>query len=102
MHLITIIWRCFGIFTRIVSLVGFLILIATTFIYGQYIVTYLNYFGEYIALIVFGSYVLSVDNKLFGISSLIKKYKDIELLLIRITYGISVMYPAITIKLCFD
>ncbi len=89
----------FGVFTRIVATVGLLILIATTFIYGEYIVTYLNYYGEYIALIVFGSYVLSIDNKIFGASSLVKKYKDIELLIIRVTYGISVMYPAITIKL---
>ena len=89
----------FGVFTRIVSIIGLLILIATTFIYGGYILTYLNYYGEYIALIVFGSYVLSIDNKIFGISNLAKKYKNIELLIIRVTYGISVMYPAITIKL---
>lgn len=61
--------------------------------------TYLNYYGELIALVIFGSYVLSVDNKLFGISPLVKKYQNLEILLIRITYGISVMYPAITLKI---
>lgn len=62
-------------------------------------ITYFNYYGELIALILFGSYVLSVDNKLFGVSRLATKYKDLEILLIRVTYGISVMYPAITLKL---
>jgi len=88
----------FGVFTRVASLAGLLILIAATLVYGEYIITYLNYYGEYIALIVFGSYVLSFDNKLFGISKLLKRYKDVELLIIRVTYGISVLYPAITIK----
>lgn len=89
----------FGIFTRISSFIGLLILLATTLVYRDYMITYFNYFGEYLALIIFGSYFLSVDNKIFGISKLITKYKDLEILILRVTYGISVMYPAITIKL---
>ncbi len=89
----------FGFFTRVVSFIALLILIASTFVYGEYMTTYLNYYGELIALVIFGSYILSVDNKLFGISPLVKKYQNLEILLIRITYGISVMYPAVTLKL---
>lgn len=89
----------FGIFTRVVSLFGFFILLASTFVYHEYMVTYFNYYGEYLALIIFGTYYLAVDQKFFGISKLIRKHKDLEILILRVTYGISVLYPAITIKL---
>lgn len=89
----------FGLFVRIASLLGFLILIVATIFYGEYMITYFNYFGEYLALFVFGSYFLSVDNRIFGISKLVSKYKDWEILVLRTTYGLSVLYPAITIKL---
>lgn len=88
-----------GLFTRIASLIGFVLLLLTTYVYGEYMITYFNYFGEFLALILFGSYVFSLDNKFLGKSKLIKKYKNWEILLIRVTYGISVMYPAITLKL---
>lgn len=88
----------FGLFTRIAATIGLGILLLTTYVYGEYVITYLNYFGEYIALIIFGSYAFSLDNKFFGISTLVKKYQNLELFLIRVTYGISVMYPAVTIK----
>ena len=89
----------FGLFTRVVSLLGFLILIASTFVYKDYMITYFNYFGEYLVLIIFGSYFFSGDNQFFGSSKLINKYKDLEILILRVTYGISVLYPAITIKI---
>lgn len=89
----------FGIFTRVAAGLGLLILLLTTSVYGEYMLTYFNYFGEFIALLFLGSYSFSLDNQIFGPSSLVKKYKEIELLIIRVTYGISVLYPAITIKL---
>jgi uncharacterized membrane protein YphA (DoxX/SURF4 family) len=88
----------FGIFTRVAAGIGFFILLLSTMVYGDYILTYFNYYGEYLALLIWGSYSFSLDNVFFGISQLVKKYKNIELFLIRVTYGISVMYPAITIK----
>lgn len=88
-----------GIFNRIAAFVSFFILLLTTFIYKDYMITYLNYFGEIIALIIFGSYFWSSDNKLFGVSKFVKRYKEWEILLIRVTYGISIMYPAITLKI---
>jgi uncharacterized membrane protein YphA (DoxX/SURF4 family) len=88
----------FGVLTRLAALLGLFLLLLTTVVYGDYIITYLNYYGEYIALLVWGSYAFSVDNTFFGISRYVKKYRDIELLIIRVTYGISVMYPALTIK----
>lgn len=102
--LIPVLYACgalllFGIFTRVVATIGFIMLLLTSWVYGDYMITYFNYFGEFLALIFFGSYFFSIDNKLFGASKFIKKYKNIEILLIRVTYGISVMYPAITLKL---
>ena len=88
-----------GLFTRVASIIGVIILIVATKYYGEYMLTYFNYYGEYLALIIFGSYYLSSDNKFFGISKLVNKYKNWEILILRVTYGISVLYPAITIKL---
>jgi uncharacterized membrane protein YphA (DoxX/SURF4 family) len=88
-----------GIFTRVAAVLGFIILLLTTYVYGEYMFTYFNYFGEYLVLIIFGSYFLSLDNKFFGASKLIRKYKDWEIFILRTTFGLSVMYPAITIKL---
>lgn len=88
-----------GFFTRFAAAVFLILLAAATKVYGQYIITYLNYYGEVIALIIFGTYFLSVDDKIFKTPKFVEKFKDWELLLIRVTYGISVLYPAITIKL---
>jgi uncharacterized membrane protein YphA (DoxX/SURF4 family) len=140
---------------------GFIIL--ATVVYKDYMFTYFNYYGEFIALVLFGSYFFSIDNLLKkksrmehdpksfsegkisdfeprlpqgfggqggkeevrrnsgaisrsseeaaagirdfragkGVSehAQIEKHKEWELPLIRITYGISILYPAITIKL---
>lgn len=88
-----------GLFTRLASFIGILILIAATIYYGDYMVTYFNYFGEYLALLFFGSYYLSLDNKFFGIPKIIQRFKNWELLLIRVAFGITLLYPAITITL---
>lgn len=88
-----------GFLIRFASILGFLVLLAATVFYGEYMITYFNYYGEYLALIIFGSYFFSLDNIFFGASKIIKRYKDWEILALRITYGISVLYPAITIKL---
>lgn len=61
--------------------------------------TYFNYFGEFLALIIFGSRYSSLDKILFKAKKIKNKIKEYEIPLIRITYGISVLYPAISIKI---
>jgi hypothetical protein len=88
-----------GLWSEITGALSLVILLAATFVYKDYILTYFNYFGEFIALLIFGSRVFSLDKVIYGAKQLAGKYHDYELALIRITYGISVMYPAITLKL---
>src|SRR3989338_379908 len=88
-----------GLFTEIASVIGLIILILTTLIYKDYIVTYFNYFGELLVLIFWGSKFMSLDGLLRKANGWVNSIKDWEIPLIRITYGISVLYPAITIKI---
>ncbi|MDP2598307.1 MAG: TQO small subunit DoxD, partial [Candidatus Liptonbacteria bacterium] len=71
----------------------------TTFVYGDHILTYFNYFGVLIAFIFFGSRIFSLDKLVSGAKGLAEKYRGWDIALIRITYGISVIYPAIMIKI---
>ncbi len=88
-----------GLFSQMAGVISLLIILVATYIYKDYILTYFNYFGEFIALIIFGGGWLSLDNLLKGANKLREKYKQWEILIIRLTYGISILYPAITIKL---
>ncbi len=88
-----------GIFTELVSIISLGILLLATYVYKDYMLTYFNYFGEFIALIIFGSRIFSLDRLFFGVSKLQQKYKKYEIAIIRTTYGISILYPAISIKL---
>jgi uncharacterized membrane protein YphA (DoxX/SURF4 family) len=88
-----------GLFTEGASLIGLIILILTTFIDHSYMLTYFNYFGELLALLFFGSKYGALDLFWQKASKFRQKYKDWEIPLIRITYGISIIYPAIMIKL---
>src|SRR5258708_1972833 len=88
-----------GLFTEVASIVGFIILVLTARVYKDYMITYFNYFGEFLALIFFGSRVFSFDSLIASSKSWMDKYKEWEIPLIRISYGISVLYPAITIKI---
>lgn len=88
-----------GLFSEIAGAISLAIILIATYIYKDYILTYFNYFGEFVALILFGGGWLSLDNLLRGVNKLREKYKQWEILIIRVTYGISILYPAITIKL---
>lgn len=89
----------FGLWSEITGVLSLIILLLATWVYKDYMVTYFNYFGEFIALIFFGSRVFSLDKLIYGAKKLSAKWHDYEVALIRITYGVSIMYPAITYKL---
>ncbi len=108
-----------GLWSEIVGVLSLVILFIASWVYKDYMITYFNYFGEFLALAWFGSRVFSLDKlfyktplfakasahgplkkfKLLWAKRLDKKYHDWELLIIRVTYGISIIYPAITYKL---
>lgn len=90
-----------GVFTEIAALVGLFLFIYSTFYFGSYMITYANYFAELLVLILFGSRFFSVDylflRKNLWIKAL-KKYKKLEIPLVRIFYGFGLIYAGYTIK----
>lgn len=91
----------FGIFTEIAALIGAVIFIYLIFFFHGYMITYTNYFGEFLALIFFGSRFLSFDLLAFGKTPLLRKmekFKDFEVPLVRILYGVALIYAGYTIK----
>ena len=88
-----------GIFTEIAGIATYLLLGVMTIIYKDYVLTYYNYVGEAVTLIIFGAYTFSLDRLIRGHSFFAEKHREIEIAIIRVTYGISILYPAITIKL---
>jgi uncharacterized membrane protein YphA (DoxX/SURF4 family) len=61
----------------------------------------MNYFGELLVLLLFGSRWLSFDKYFFGKTLWFKKlekYKDFEIPIVRICYGIALIFAGYTIK----
>ncbi len=88
-----------GLWSRIAGFGAMIIMILTTIAYRDYMVTYFNYFGEFAALALFGSYVFSIDRLFDKKKVVMEKIKQWEAVILRVTYGVAILYPAITIKL---
>ena len=90
-----------GFLVELAALISFAIFIYITFTFGPYMATYLNYLGEIVVLLLFGSRILSLDNLFFGKKLWIKgveKFKDLEIPIVRILYGLALIYAGYTIK----
>lgn len=88
-----------GLFSELVGFGALITLALATWVYKDYMLTYFNYFGEFFAMMFFGSRTWSLDRLFFGIKQrLAASAKDWEILILRVTYGISILYPAITLK----
>ncbi|PIR83115.1 hypothetical protein COU19_02370 [Candidatus Kaiserbacteria bacterium CG10_big_fil_rev_8_21_14_0_10_56_12] len=88
-----------GLFTELVALAGVVIFLASLFTYGHYVFTYLNYFGELVVLFLFGMRVASLDRYLFGPLRRLRVFEKYETLIVRVLYGLALLYAAVTIKL---
>lgn len=92
-----------GMFTRFFSLVMLFVFALSVFAFGIYQVTYINYLGELLVLLVLGGESLSIDRFLFKrksksvilLESFGHKYADT---ILRVTFGISLIYAAIYVK----
>jgi uncharacterized membrane protein YphA (DoxX/SURF4 family) len=89
----------FGLWSEVVGAASLVILLLATWVYKDYMLTYFNYLGEFIALLLYGSRTFSLDRLIYKLKQWAERHRDYELALIRITYGISIMYPAIIFKL---
>jgi hypothetical protein len=89
----------FGFLTELAALVALLIFSVAAVQFGWYLMTYFNYFGEIIALLLFGGHRFSADRLLFGWRHWWPRLARYETAIIRVTYGVALIYAAITIKL---
>ncbi|MBU6142253.1 DoxX family membrane protein [Patescibacteria group bacterium] len=90
-----------GVFTELAAAVGLLIFAYVTAHYGWYMLTYANYFGELIVLFLFGSRFISIDRWTRGKERwlpVLEKYKWLEIPIVRILYGIALVYAGVSIK----
>ncbi len=89
----------FGFLTELAAFLGIVIFLISLFVYGPYVLTYSNYFGELLILLLFGMRVFSVDKYIFGPLRRFSTLKKYETLIIRVFYGFALIYAAITVKL---
>lgn len=89
----------FGIFTELAAFVGILIFVSSYIVFGSYVFTYLNYFGEFLVLMLFGMRLFSFDKYLFGPLRRFKNFEKYETLIVRVFYGLGLIYAAVTVKL---
>lgn len=88
-----------GLFSRVAGAGAMIIILLATWTYRDYMLTYFNYFGEFAALFLFSSYTFSIDHLRDMKKAVADKVRQWEAVILRVTYGISILYPAISIKL---
>lgn len=88
-----------GFLTELAAFAGIVIYVGSFFVFGPYIFTYLNYLGELIVLMLFGLRAFSVDSYLFGPLRRFKNFAKYEIFIVRVLYGIALIYAAFTVKL---
>lgn len=91
----------FGFLTEVAAALGLLLFTYVSTFYGWYMVTYANYFGELLVLVLFGSRFFSFDLFFFGKKTLLKflqKYRTWEVPIVRMLYGVALIYAGWTIK----
>ncbi len=87
-----------GIGTEIAAFLCLVAFAVGGIVFGWYLVTYLNYFGELVALFLFGSRAWSLDGILRGPLKRFSRIREYETVIVRVCYGIALAYAAITIK----
>lgn len=90
-----------GVFVELSALVGLVLYFYLATQIGIYVVTYTNVLGELIVLFLFGSRYLSIDRLLFGTKLWIQQlsqYKFFEVPILRVFYGVALLFTAWTIK----
>ena len=91
----------FGVFIEVAAFIGIILFIYLSNSYGIYMLTYLNYFGELLVLLFFGSRVMSFDKIFFGKKLWFKKmekFRELEIPIVRILYGLALIYAGWSVK----
>jgi hypothetical protein len=88
-----------GTLVELAAFAGIVIFAAGFFAFGPYMLTYFNYLGELVVLLLFGMRIMSVDRHLFGPLRRFQSFEKYETLIVRIFYGFALIYAAVTVKL---
>lgn len=88
----------FGIFTELAAAIGVAIFVTGFFVFGSYVLTYLNYLGELVVLLLFGMRIFSLDRHLFGPLRRFRFFEKYETTIVRSFYGLALMYAGLTVK----
>lgn len=88
----------FGLFTELAAIAALLVFGLAAYEYHWYLATYLNYIGEILVLILFGTH-WSLDRLLFGWKRRFQTLRRYETDIVRICYGAALAYAAINVKL---
>ena len=91
----------FGTFTEVAAFIGLILFVYLSKFYDFYMITYLNYLGELLVLMLFGSRLMSFDKYFFGNKLWFKnleKFKDLEVPIVRVFYGIALIFAGWTVK----
>lgn len=96
----------FGVFTRLAGLIGLLIFAIAIAKYGTYMLTYANYFAEFLVLILVGGHKFHIsDEKPIWwripetFNYLSKKYGEFAFLILRIGFGVGLIYSSVYAKI---
>ncbi|MDE1975548.1 MAG: hypothetical protein KGI49_03515, partial [Patescibacteria group bacterium] len=88
----------FGFLTELAAAAALAVFTIGYWKFGLYLMTYFNYLGEMIVLVLFGMRKWSLDRLMFGALRRFPKFRDYETSIVRIFYGIALIYAAITVK----
>jgi uncharacterized membrane protein YphA (DoxX/SURF4 family) len=88
-----------GLLTEVAAALGLALFIIAGRVFGAYVLTYANYLGELIALLLFGMRRWSIDAPLLGaLGNLRTRYEKYESTIVRVFYGFALIYAGITVK----
>lgn len=89
-----------GLFSRFVAVLLLILFLLSFAAFGTYMITYINYLGEIIVLLLVGSEGLSIDSLFFSkiksVTGKIAGYLAVPIL--RISFALSLLYAALYVK----
>jgi uncharacterized membrane protein YphA (DoxX/SURF4 family) len=91
----------FGFFTRLAALVGLALFAANVYFHGWYMLTYTNYLGEIIVLLLIGAHKLGIERGGAArgwLGALAGKLAPMSMAILRVCFGISLLYASVYAK----
>ncbi len=92
-----------GLFTRIAALILLAVFLVLVKQHGWYMLTYTNYFGEILMVLIAGNAALSIDSLYHDlyprhIHRVVRWFEKHAFLILRVTFGISLIYASVYAK----